>query len=220
MVILGYKTGYGSIIRALCAIGIGGVMIFMPNKGIELIIKIIGAVIFAAGLVSLTISVINRKHLKSNQFVFNMILGGIVAGLGLLMIFFPEILTKTIIVVVGLGLIIFGCMQMLVVGSAASLLKLSYAPLCFGAMAIIGGIFLLFQPFAEYTMSIIAGSLLVYYGISELVSVKRVSAVRKEYEARYGKAPEKKSAPETKEIVKEDGLKDVKDAEFKEVDDQ
>ena len=106
MILLGYKTSYGSIIRALCAIGVGGVMVFMPDKGPELIVKIIGAVIFAAGLVSLTVSIINRKEVKHNQFVLNLILACIVGGLGLLLIFFPEILTKTIIIVAGLGLIV------------------------------------------------------------------------------------------------------------------
>ena len=219
MILLGYKTSYGSIIRALCAIGVGGVMVFMPDKGPELIVKIIGAVIFAAGLVSLTVSIINRKEVKPNQFTFNLILACIVGGLGLLLIFFPEILTKTIIIVAGLGLIIFGALQMLVVGGAANLLGLGYAPVIFGAFALAGGIVILFNPFSEKAMSIIAGSLLVYYGISELISLKKVSAARKEYEIKFGQAAEEKPA---KEVIKGSVSKfgNVKDAEFTEVDDQ
>ena len=219
MILLGYKTSYGSIIRALCAIGVGGVMICMPDKGTELIVKIIGAVIFAAGLVSLTVSIINRKEMKQNQFTFNLILACIVGGLGLLLIFFPEILTKTIIIAVGLGLIVFGALQMLVVGGAANLLGLGLTPVIFGAFALAGGIFILFNPLSEKTMGIFAGAFLVYYGVSELISLKKVSAAKKEYEIKYGKPSEEEPV---KEVIKDSVSKfgNVKDAEFTEVDDQ
>ena len=219
MILFGYKTTYGTIIRALCAIGVGGVMVFMPNRGTELLVKIIGAVIFAAGLVSLTISIINRKEVKSNQFTFNLILACIVGGLGLLLIFFPEILTKTIIVVVGLGLIIFGGLQMLVVGGAASLLGMGYTPVILGAFALAGGIVILFNPFTEQVMSVIAGAFLIYYGLSELLSLKKVTAARKEYEIKFSQTGENP----VKEVIKgsvSTAFGNVKDAEYTKVDDQ
>lgn len=219
MILFGYKTTYGTIIRALCAIGVGGVMVFMPNRGTELLVKIIGAVIFAAGLVSLTISIINRKEVKSNQFTFNLILACIVGGLGLLLIFFPEILTKTIIVVVGLGLIIFGGLQMLVVGGAASMLGMGYTPVILGAFALAGGIVILFNPFTEQVMSVIAGAFLIYYGLSELLSLKKVTAARKEYEIKFSQTGENP----VKEVIKgsvSTAFGNVKDAEYTKVDDQ
>lgn len=219
MILFGYKTTYGTIIRALCAIGVGGVMVFMPNRGTELLVKIIGAVIFAAGLVSLTISIINRKEVKSNQFTFNLILACIVGGLGLLLIFFPEILTKTIIVVAGLGLIIFGGLQMLVVGGAASMLGMGYTPVILGAFALAGGIVILFNPFTEQVMSIIAGAFLIYYGLSELLSLKKVTAARKEYEIKFSQTGENP----VKEVIKgsvNTAFGNVKDAEYTKVDDQ
>ena len=212
MILLGYKTSYGSLIRALCAIGAGAVMIFMPNRGTELIVKIIGALIFAAGLVSVTVSIINRKELKQNQFNLNLITACVVAGLGALLIFFPEILTKAIIVVIGLGLIIFGALQMLVLGGAMSLLGLGYA--CLGALALVGGIVILFNPFTEQVMSIVAGSFLAYYGVTELISLRKVATARKEYEIRFENKPENKPS-ESKSIVD-----NVKDAEYTEVDNQ
>ena len=218
MILLGYKTSYGSIIRALCAIGVGGVIAFMPDKGPELIVKIIGAVIFAAGLVSLTVSIINRKELKQSQFNFNLILACIVGGLGLLLIFFPGILTNTIIFVVGIGLILFGALQILVVGGAASLLGLGFLPTIFGILALAGGITILFNPFGEKAMPIFAGAFLIYYGITELISLKNVSAARKEYEIKYGQKPEEHAKEAINEAVSK--FSNVKDAEYTQVEDQ
>ncbi len=215
MILLGYKTSYGSLIRALCAIAAGAVMIFMPNRGTELIVKIIGALIFAAGLVSVTVSIINRKELKQNQFNLNLITACVVAGLGALLIFFPEILTKAIIVVIGLGLIIFGALQMLVLGGAMSLLGLGYASLCLGALALVGGIVILFNPFTEQVMSIVAGSFLAYYGVTELISLRKVATARKEYEIRFESKTQESKPSENRSIVD-----NVKDAEYTEVDNQ
>ena len=134
--------------------------------------------------------------------------------MGALLIFFPEILTKAIIVVIGLGLIIFGALQMLVLGGAMSLLGLGYASLCLGALALVGGIVILFNPFTEQVMSIVAGSFLAYYGVTELISLRKVATARKEYEIRFENKPENKPS-ESKSIVD-----NVKDAEYTEVDNQ
>ncbi|MBQ9184574.1 MAG: DUF308 domain-containing protein [Bacteroidales bacterium] len=221
MILFGYKTNHGSILRALCAIGVGAVMICMPNRGTELLVKIIGALIFAAGLVSLTISFINRKQMKPRQFTFSEINACLIAIIGGLLIFFPEMLTKAIIIVVGLALVFFGGLQMLVLGGAANLLGLGYVSLCYGALAIVGGIVILFNPFTEVVMSIVAGSLLVYYGLSELLSLKKVSSARKEYEIRYAKPEPESNNNGT--VAKKSSIADfssVKDADYVEVDDQ
>ena len=177
-------------------------MVFMPTKGTELIVKIIGALIFAAGLVSLTISFINRKQMNPRQFTFSEINAALIAVIGAILIFFPGILTKAVVVVVGLALIFFGALQMVVLGGAANLLGFGYVSLCYGALAIVGGIVILFNPFAEVTMNIVAGCLLIYYGLSELISFKKFSSARKEYE---------------KTVT---GFSSVKDAKYVEIEEQ
>lgn len=220
MILFGYKTSQGAILRAICAIGVGGVMLCMPNQGTELIVKIIGAVIFAAGLISLTVSFINRNKQDShNQFVFSVITACLVGIVGLMLIFFPGILTKTIIVVTGLLLVFFGGLQLLVLGGALNLLGLGYTSLWFSALAVVGGIVILFSPFSEVVMSIIAGSFLIYYGLSELMSIRKMSAARKEYEIRYAKPEETKADKKLAEKSGKD-LGSVKDAEFTPVDEQ
>ena len=108
---------------------------------------------------------------------------------------------------------------MLVVGGAANLLGIGFAPVIFGAFALAGGIVILFNPFSDKAMSVVAGCLLVYYGVSELISLKKVSAARKEFEIKFGQTSEEKPV---KEVIKASVSKfgNVKDAEFTEVEDQ
>ena len=51
MITFGYNNKFSSILRALSAIGIGGVMLF-SNEATITVVKIIAAFLFAAGIVS------------------------------------------------------------------------------------------------------------------------------------------------------------------------
>ena len=63
-------------------------------------------------------------------------------------------------------------------------------------------------------MSVLAGIFLIFYGISELISMRRVSKAKVEYEIRYNRdnADDDDSVPQ--------GLGDVKDVDYHKVDDQ
>ena len=63
-------------------------------------------------------------------------------------------------------------------------------------------------------MSVLAGIFLIFYGISELISMRRVSKAKAEYEIRYNRdnADDNDSVPL--------GLGDVKDVDYHKVDDQ
>ena len=63
-------------------------------------------------------------------------------------------------------------------------------------------------------MSVLAGIFLIFYGISELISMRRVSKAKVEYEIRYNRdnADDNDSVPQ--------GLGDVKDVDYHKVDDQ
>lgn len=73
---------------------------------------------------------------------------------------------------------------------------------------------LLFNPFSERIMSVLAGIFLIFYGISELISMRRVSKAKVEYEIRYNRdnVDDDDSIPQ--------GLGDVKDVDYHKVDDQ
>ena len=63
-------------------------------------------------------------------------------------------------------------------------------------------------------MSVLAGIFLIFYGISELISMRRVSKAKVEYDIRYNRdnADDNDSIPQ--------GLGDVKDVDYHKVDDQ
>jgi len=64
-------------------------------------------------------------------------------------------------------------------------------------------------------MSIVAGSFLAYYGVTELISLRKVATARKEYEIRFESKTQESKPSENRSIVD-----NVKDAEYTEVDNQ
>ena len=217
MIFFGYKTTSGSILRALCAIGVGLILIIMPNGGSELLVRIIAAIIFAAGLAALTVTLVGKNKNKSSKksLSLNEVNAGAVVVLGLVLMFFPGLLTKAIVVVIGVVLMILGGIQLMVVGSAMSFLGAGYASLAFSFLAFAGGLLIIFSPFTEAVMSIVAGSFLIYYGITELLYLKKVSTARQEYEIKFTqKSGEEKSISESK------FGDNVKDVDFEKVDEQ
>ncbi len=216
MVLFGYKTSSSSVIRALCAIAVGALLILMPDGGSKLLVQIAAGLIFAAGLVSLTVALYARSKMeKPTGVTLGEINAGIIIMIGLLFLVFPGILTKLIVIIIGIILIVFGGLQLIVLGGAVGLLGLGYGILIFSFLAFAGGILLLFSPFAEDIMSIIAGSLLAYYGITELLCIKRVSDARAK--AATSDKPNEDAPGQIEESKNLDG---VKDAEFEKVDEQ
>jgi hypothetical protein len=76
----------------------------------------------------------------------------------------------------------------------------------------VGG-FLLFNPFAESVMVMIAGAALIVYGASELFSSWKMKKAIDEYEIHMAPGAEKPSEPENV-------LADVKDVDYEKVDEQ
>ena len=79
-------------------------------------------------------------------------------------------------------------------------------------VTLIGG-FILFNPFAESVMTMIAGAALIVYGASELLSSWKMKKAIDEYEIHQAPKTEQPSQPENP-------LADVKDVEYEKVDEQ
>ena len=88
-------------------------------------------------------------------------------------------------------------------------------PLLLSGLAVIGGITLLANPWENTVMSRLAGILLIYYGVTELLSTRRMTRAREEYEIRYAGKSEATAA----EPVPETDLTEVKDVPYEKVDD-
>ena len=206
MITFGYNNKFSTALRALAAIGIGLVMVFSTEATVN-VVKIIAAFLFAAGMVSLGYGF---AHGKSGAMV-NAVVDIVIC---LLLFCFPNVVAGAIVTVIGIVILLFGILQLIVLGGTMSLVGMGGFSLILSILAVIGGITLLFNPFSERIMSVLAGIFLIFYGISELISMRRVSKAKVEYEIRYNRdnADDNDSVPQ--------GLGDVKDVDYHKVDDQ
>lgn len=83
-------------------------------------------------------------------------------------------------------------------------------------LAIAGGIVLIFNPFSERVMSVLAGVFLIYYGITDLISMRRVSKAKKEYEIHF---TETRVDPDST-IDSDDDFDGIKDVDYHKIDEQ
>ena len=211
MITIGYKTKFDSITRAVAAIGIGLVMIFGSNAP-ALVVKIIAGFLMLAGITSLIYGLKKSKL----QGIYQLLIVNAVFDfvLGLLLFFNPQWVAGAIVGIIGILLIAFGALQLIVLSGTMSLLGAGFSSLILSACAIVGGAFLLFNPFTLNVMSIIAGCFLLLYGVSELISTWKVVKARKEYEIR--RAPtSSESSGQTR--IEATSLSDAKEVEYEKV---
>lgn len=179
MITLGYKTRFDSVTRAVAAIGIGLVMVFGGNAP-TLVVKILAVLLIGAGAASLIYGLVKNKETGVyHLLIANAVLDVIV---GLLLFFNPQWIAGIIVYAIGILLILFGGLQLVALAGAMSLLEAGGSSLILSILAVVGGAFLLFNPFTINVMSVIAGCLLLLYGVSELISTFKMDKAKEEYE--------------------------------------
>ncbi len=211
MFTFGYKTSFSSILRALASIGIGLVMIF-DNEASVTVVKVIAAFLLASGLVSLAYGFIRNKRdgvlpLMAVNSVVDLILG-------LLLFLNPAWVAGFIVTLIGIVLILFGGIQLIALAGTLSLLGAGFSALILSVCAVLGGAFLLFNPFGERVMGICAGSFLLMYGVSELISSWRIRKAKEAYEIRFHTTEESQTDPD---VIETSGLDDAKEVNYTKV---
>ena len=162
----GYKSSFSSLVRAAAAIGIGLVMVFGADRNAPiLIVKLIAALIIIAGL-ALLFHALTKYRRHGNQDIR-------------LLLLYPKVLAGFVVTLIAIGLIALGAVQLFMMTSIMSLLGAGFSSLILSIICIVGGAFLLFSPFGERTMGIIAGCIMIVYGVSEIVSTFQYAKVRK-----------------------------------------
>lgn len=212
MFTFGYKSSFSSILRALAAVGIGLVMIF-DNAASETVVKVIAAFLLASGLVSLIYGFIRNK--RDGVLPLMAVNAAVDLVLGLLLFLNPAWVAGFIVTLIGIVLILFGGLQLFALAGTLSLLGAGFSTLILSICAVVGGAFLLFSPFGERVMSICAGSFLVLYGVSELISSWRIRKAMEAYEIRFNTPDE----PQTdQDVIETSGLDDAKEVNYTKVD--
>ncbi len=209
-----FTFGYGSRIsgplRALIALAIGVMMVIRPDNALTTVVKVIAAFILASGVVSLIVGLKEKKNGSLPLMSFNALVDIII---GIVLFSAPGFVAKFIIYLIGFVLLGFGIMQILALFSAKRVMGLGLGAFILPTVVTLVGGFLLFNPFAESVMVMIAGAAIIVYGASELLSSWKMKKAIDEYEIHQAPAQEQP-------VQQENPLENVKDVEYEKVDEQ
>lgn len=167
MITFGYKSRINGPLRALVALAVGIMMIVYPTNALATVVKIIAAFMTASGVISLIMGLKDKEKGTLPLMAFNAVVNIIIA---ILLFVFAAGVAKFVIYLIGFVLLAFGIIQLLAVFAARRVLAFGYGAFILPAIVTLVGGFILFNPFAESVMTIVAGSSLALYGVSELIS--------------------------------------------------
>jgi uncharacterized membrane protein HdeD (DUF308 family) len=175
MVIFGYKSRVNGPMRALVALAVGIMMVVYPASALTTVVKIIAAFMIASGVVSLVVGLRDKERGALPLMSFNALINLLLA---ILMFVFAPVIAKFVIYLIGFVLLAFGIVQIVAFFGARRVMPVSFGSFVLPIVVTLVGGFILFNPFAESVMTIVAGSALVLYGVSELLSSWRMKKVR------------------------------------------
>lgn len=214
MITFGFKNKYGSVVRSIAALALGLLMVFNPEDSLALVVRIFACFLIASGIISAVIGIKQKIQGTKNMMILNSVID---VALGLILYFTAGFICNFILYLIGFILLVVGVMQIIVLISATSFVGMGVFAFLLPALAAIGGGLLLFNPFPQKAMGLIAGIALVVYGVSELLATFKMRKAMEEYEIRFSK--KKEETAKVDDDVKIDTSKAV-DVEFEEVDEQ
>ena len=210
MFTFGYKNKVNGPLRALIALVIGIMMVISPEKALTTVVKVIAAFLFASGLVSLIVGLKEKSKGSLPLMSFNALVDVL---LGLVLFMFPGFVAKFMIYLIGFMLLAFGVMQLAALFAARRFINLGLGSFVLPVLVTLVGGFILFNPFAESVMVVIAGASLIVYGASELLSSWNMKKAIEEYEIHQAPVQEKPETPA-------ETFTGVKDVEYEKIDEQ
>ena len=210
MFTFGYKSRVNGPLRALVALAAGMMMVVRPDEALTVVVKVIAAFLLASGIVSLLVGLKDRKGGALPLMSFNAVVDVI---LGLVLFVFPGFIARFIIYLIGFLLLMFGLVQVTALISAKRVMGLGLWAFVLPVIVTLVGGFILFNPFAESVMVLIAGAALIVYGASELFSSWKMKKAIDEYEIHQAPAHEDPAHTDAP-------LDDVKDVDYEKVDEQ
>lgn len=206
MITIGFKSKFGGWLRALCAIVLGVVMVARPATSLILVVKLAAAFLIASGVVSIVFGIMNKDRNALGLMIVNSVVD---IALGALLFMFPDAVANVIIIVLGIALLALGIFQIVVLGSAFRLLVMGFWGFILPILCVIGGLLLLFNPFASAaTLTLVAGICVLVYGVSELLATIQMNRAQKVYEAR------------TETVQDSSEMLNAKDVDYEKVDEQ
>ncbi|MCR5344264.1 MAG: DUF308 domain-containing protein [Butyrivibrio sp.] len=217
------KTNF--LVDALILIAVGALLIFLPGTTLNLLTKVIGGVVLAAGVISIVTSLLSKNQgliARNSSIGF----GLVIAVLGVWILLNPHFFESIIPVIAGVIMLFSGLMNL---GETLSLGRSKYGnwwiALILAVLTVAGGLYLVLNPVTtmKYIVQII-GAALAYNGISNLWIVSRIHKVDKmaqknivDGEATVVDVEESTSGPFDQESQRKIVDKEIIDVEGKEI---
>lgn len=165
---------------AIALLVVGLVLIFLPGTSLNILTKVIGGAVLAAGVISVLIGLISKSQnilTKNSSIGF----GLVISVIGVWILVNPGFFEAIIPVIAGVIMLFSGLMNL---GETLSLGRNSYKnwwiAFILAALTIGAGLFLVMKPnlIMKYIVQIIGGAL-VYNGVSNLWIISRIHKVEK-----------------------------------------
>ncbi len=180
MFTFGYSNRLNGPMRAVVAIAVGVIMMIYNEQAMNIVVKIIAALLFASGIVSLAVGLKKKNDSTSKLMNFNAVVDIVIAAL---LFIFNGFVANLIIYLIGIVLAGFGLFQIIALLNANRVTRVGVWSFLMPVLVTGAGVFLLFVPeFAKSSISLIAGISLLMYGVSELLSSWKMRKAIDEYE--------------------------------------
>ena len=172
MITFGYKNKFNGPIRALTAIAVGVVMVLSKANALNIAVRVIAAFLVASGIVSMLIGYKNKANGALGLMGFNAVVDIL---LGSMIFVWPDVVSGLLIFIIGFVLCGFGMFQLVALFSANRVMKVGIFSFVMPVLVLMGGLFLVLRPsFIGEAIGMIAGAALIVYGVSELLSSRKI----------------------------------------------
>ena len=159
MRVLGY-----SLMRAVCALVIGMILVMFPDQASNYFVITIGVIFLVPSLISIIAYLTNGKK-KQQRFPIEGI-GSLLFGLWLIIM--PHFFSNLLTIILGFILLMGGIQQLASVSTLRALVKVSYRYYVVPTLILIAGLVALFNPTGvQRTAFIIIGISCMVYAFSE-----------------------------------------------------
>ena len=168
------RSGIGAVISVL----LGVVLLVWPTYVLDYLVKLIGAVFFIGGVISLLLS--SREQARSSSgFASFTGFGSIV--LGLVLWFMAGIFTDVLMYVLGFILLLVGIGQLTLLLSARKYGRIPVISYLYPLLILGVGLVIFVNPFkAKETIIMVFGATSIFYGLTSLLNHYQVNKIRRD----------------------------------------
>ena len=190
------------ILRALCAIAVGFLLVSNPSTMADLLVQVIGGLFAFSGLTAF-IGYFSSKMNRGSALrpVFPVVGVGSLA-FGTVLILWPTMFKEIFMYVIGLLLVLIGVSQMWSLITNRKVAPLSFSLFLIPLLVVIAaGVMILLYPTESAALPFtVFGIAFIFYGVSELFLGIRLWRFQKQYDAQFVDAVEIKEA-DAEEII-------------------